>query len=338
MNGRKAKQTFLARFWQFILLVSLTCRVVSAEVDSATVESGDEALESISDELSMVTEQLAQDLQRELISQVTEETSGSGRTSLIGEGEILQVHVIEDQSFDALYQVRPGGYIILPRVGRVRVAGVDLKSAEDRVRVALEKAQQLIDATVLIERPSTGYSDESSIIFLAGAFDKEGPKRVASGVTQSLIGVLLAEPVDDLADFSRVKVLRREDGKSVVIDVDVQAILEGRVPRSEDVLVIPGDIIVLPSSPTVYVTGNVTTPGMLKIEDEEPLTAYTAILRSGGFARFASKKRVYVVRNLGGGTTRKIKVDISKVQDGQAVDVVLQARDIVVVPEKWFSW
>ncbi len=297
----------------------------------------DETISGASESVSLPV-QIAQDLQRELIQQVAAESSGTGRTSSIGEGEILQLHVIEDQTFDQLYQVRPGGYIILPRVGRVPVAGKNLEQAEEEVRIALEKAQQLIDATVLIERPTTGYSDESSIIFLAGAFEKQGPKRAAAGVTQSLISVLLGETTKDLADFSQVRVLRREDGKAVVINVDVQAILDGRQPRSEDVLIIPGDIIVLPLSPTVYVSGNVATPGMLKIEDDEPLTAYTAILKSGGFARFANKKKVYVVRSLGEGKTEKIPVDIRAVQKGKEPDIVLQGRDVVVVPEKWFSW
>ena len=288
--------------------------------------------------VKLFTDQLAEDLQRELVEQVAGEYASGGRSSLIGEGEILQLHVIEDQTFDNLYQVRPGGYVILPRVGRVNVAGKDLEGAEDEVRRALEKAQQLIDATVLIERPTAGYSDESSVIFLAGAFTKQGPKRVATGVSQSLIAVLLGEITDPLADFSNVRILRREDGESVVIEVDVQGIFDGERPRSDDVLIIPGDIIVLPTSPTVYVTGNVATPGMLKIEDEEPLTAYTAILRSGGFARFANKKKVYVVRNNGEGNTEKIEVNIARVQSGRAHDIELKARDIVVVPERWFSW
>ena len=132
--------------------------------------------------------------------------------------------------------------------------------------------------------------------------------------------------------------MRREDGNAVVIRVDVQSILDGRKPRSDDVLIIPGDIVVLPFSPTVYVTGNVATPGMLKIEDDEPLTAYTAILKSGGFARFANKKKVYVVRSKADGETEKISVNIRDVQAGKDADIVLQGRDVVVVPEKWFSW
>ena len=302
-----------------------------------TVDSVASVLEEAADGVALA-EQLAQDLQRELIEQVATEVSATGRAASISEGEILQLHVIEDQTFDQLYQVRPGGYIILPRVGRVRVAGLGLEGAEEAVRIALEKAQQLIDATVLIERPASGYSDESSIVFLAGAFEKQGPKRVAAGVTQSLIGLLLGEITRDLADFSKVRVLRREDGKAVVIRVDVQSILDGLIPRSEDVLIIPGYIVVLPFSPTVYVTGNVATPGMLKIEDDEPLTAYTAILKSGGFARFANKKKVYIVRSDVNGETEKISVNIRDVQAGKEADVVLQGRDVVVVPEKWFSW
>ncbi len=328
-----------------IWLVTVFCAGAQSAVAQGEPEAGtEEVIDSVSKALEgaaagvALAEQLSQDLQRDLIEQVSAEVSSSGRSAAISEGEILQLHVIEDQTFDQLYQVRPGGYIILPRVGRVRVSGLDLVGAEEAVRIALEKAQQLIDATVLIERPTSGYSDESSIIYLAGAFEKQGPKRVAAGVTQSLIGVLLGEVTQDLADFSKVRVLRREDGEAVVIRVDVQAIFDGRKPRSQDVLIIPGDIIVLPYSPTVYVTGNVATPGMLKLEGDEPLTAYTAILKSGGFARFANKKKVFVVRSKEDGETEKISVNIRDVESGKEPDIVLQGRDVVVVPEKWFSW
>ncbi len=285
-----------------------------------------------------LSKQLSDELQRELMARAASDTNRTGRGSVISEGEILQIHVLEDEAFDQLYQVRPGGYVILPRVGRVQVADLNLEEAEEALVQALEKAQQLIDATVLIERPSAGYSDESSIVFLAGAFDRQGPKRVAAGVTQSLIGLLLGEATDPLADFSKVRVLRREEGDSKVLSINVQAIFDGTLPRSEDILIVPGDIVVLPRSPTVYVTGNVTTPGMIKLESDEPLTAYTAILKSGGFARFASRKRVYVVRRLEAGATERIEVNIKKVQEGKEPDVVLQALDVVVVPEKFLSF
>ncbi|MCS1411341.1 MAG: hypothetical protein M2R45_04541 [Verrucomicrobia subdivision 3 bacterium] len=43
-----------------------------------------------------------------------------------------------------------------------------------------------------------------------------------------------------------------------------------------------------------------------------------AILKSGGFARFAKRKKVFAVRSLDGGKTEKIPVNIKRVQSRKA--------------------
>jgi protein involved in polysaccharide export with SLBB domain len=88
----------------------------------------------------------------------------------------------------------------------------------------------------------------------------------------------------------------------------------------------------------IYVTGNVLKPGPMKLLPDDELTAYSAILRAGGFGRFANKKSVYVLRDLGNGTKKKIPVSIKELQTSGGMDVILQSKDIVVVREKFFSF
>ena len=100
-----------------------------------------------------------------------------------------------------------------------------------------------------------------------------------------------------------------------------------------------GDIVMVPAyANVIYVTGNVLKPGAIKLLPDDELTAYSAILRAGGFARFANRKKVYVLRDMGDGAKKKIPVSIKELQSGKGTDVVLQSKDIVVVPEKFFSW
>jgi polysaccharide export outer membrane protein len=96
--------------------------------------------------------------------------------------------------------------------------------------------------------------------------------------------------------------------------------------------------VIPPFAPVVYVTGNVERPGTLRLFQDETLTAYAAILRAGGFARFANLKKVYVVRDLGNGEKAHIPLNIKDVQRGEAPDIILQGKDIVVVPERFFSF
>lgn len=260
-------------------------------------------------------------------------------TKLILPGEVLQLFVLEDETFNGLYQVRSGGYIILPRVGRVAVVGKDLNEAQNLIRQALESTQ-LKQATVLIERSPGIYGEgNSDVIYLAGEFKTTGPLRIAPGVKPTLVTTIIRSGgLTENADLTHVKLLRLESGKSLVEEVNVQAIMEGAGLQS-DLDLNPGDIIVVPSyAPLIYVTGNVVKPGVIQLSPDEELTAYSAILRCGGFARFAKTRGVYVLRDRGNGEKTRIPVDIKQVQSGKMSDVILQGKDIVVVPEKFFSF
>ena len=57
--------------------------------------------------------------------------------------------VAEDGSFNKTYVVRAEGYILVPRVGRIQVAGLDMKAAEKRIHdvfCAAYKLDDVIDA------------------------------------------------------------------------------------------------------------------------------------------------------------------------------------------------
>lgn len=268
-----------------------------------------------------------------------QEKMGVSQSDILLPGQAVQLIVVEDESFNGLYQIRRGGYIVLPRIGRVPIAGKDMVSAEKVLKEMLE-GNQLRQATVMIERTGGGYESESGdVIYLAGEFSTPGPMRIAEGFSPTLVTTILRSGgMSKVADLTHVKLLRLQNGKPLVEEVNVQAILEGSGLPS-DLALNPGDIVVVPAfSPIVYVTGNVLRPGILQISADEQLTAYSAVLRSGGFARFAKVKGVYVMRDHGNGEKSKIPINIKDVQAGKIPDVVLTGQDIVVVPESWFSW
>jgi protein involved in polysaccharide export with SLBB domain len=261
------------------------------------------------------------------------------QSNIVLPGDSLQIFVLEDEAFNGIYQVRRGGYVILPRIGRVSVAGKDLAAAEKTVKESLE-ATQLRQGTVMIERTRGDVEEESSgVIYLAGEFNTPGPMKIPAGFAPTIVTTILRSGgVTPQADLMHVKLLRLESNKALVEDIDVKGILEGN-GLTLDLSLNPGDIVVVPSfTPIVYVTGNVKTPGIQKLFQDEELTAYTAILRAGGFARFANLKRVYVIRDYGAGEKQKQPVNIKDVQAGKVADIVLRPKDIVVVPESFFSF
>ena len=92
----------------------------------------------------------------------------------------------------------------------------------------------------------------------------------------------------------------------------------------------------------VYVWGQVRTQGAIEIPANESFTAGKAILRAGGFADFANKKKVKLVRSGKPGSTDKQTFELNMVEileEGKTEkDQLLQADDFIIVPARLVNW
>ena len=92
----------------------------------------------------------------------------------------------------------------------------------------------------------------------------------------------------------------------------------------------------------VYVWGQVRNQGPIDVALNENLTAGKAILRAGGFADFANKKRVKVVRGGGadGAGNRRFELNMVEIlENGKTEnDVVLQPDDFIIVPSRLINF
>lgn len=272
--------------------------------------------------------------------------SGGSDPDTVNPGDSLRLIVAEDDTYNAIYPVKRDGNITVKGVGRVMVGGKHISEAEAAVKAVLEETQ-LQKATVTLEfvnkkdPPSEGgpMPTETVVIYLAGEFITPGPLKIPEGVSPTLITTIIRSGgITPSGDLTRTKLLRIENGQGAVEEINVAAILSGNIPPT-DIALNPGDIIMIPAfAPVVYVTGNVNKPGTLRLFQDETLTAYAAILRAGGFARFANLKKCTVVRDLGNGEKIQMPLNVKEIQKGLAPDIVLQGKDIVVVPESFFSF
>jgi protein involved in polysaccharide export with SLBB domain len=92
----------------------------------------------------------------------------------------------------------------------------------------------------------------------------------------------------------------------------------------------------------IYVWGQVHTQGAIEISVNENLTVGTAILRAGGFADFANKKRVKLIRSEGpdGSTKKTIELNMVEVlEDGKVEkDLPVQPNDFIIVPSRLINF
>ncbi|PWU19378.1 MAG: hypothetical protein C5B50_06670 [Verrucomicrobia bacterium] len=89
----------------------------------------------------------------------------------------------------------------------------------------------------------------------------------------------------------------------------------------------------------VYVTGQVRNSGGYDIPAGDTLTVSRAILNAGGFSDFSDKRNVRLIRKTAAGEqTRTINVQEIWTKGKLNDDVLVQAGDLIVVPERLVKW
>ena len=117
-----------------------------------------------------------------------------------------------------------------------------------------------------------------------------------------------------------------------------------KVPLERDyyykaTVIIALDVAGLKSPGRVYVTGQVRNQGPLDIPPDETFTVSKAILRAGGFADFANKRKVKLVRKEGASTeTTIVDVELVVKKGRTDKDPVVEADDTIIVPERLINF
>src|SRR5256714_8485422 len=93
-----------------------------------------------------------------------------------------------------------------------------------------------------------------------------------------------------------------------------------------------GDIVTIPEAEQVYVVGNVYAPKSLPLKESLPVSRPIAM--AGGPLRDSKTDRVHVVRHSSvAGSQSEIYVNLTAIARKKEDDLVLQANDIIEVPE-----
>jgi len=132
--------------------------------------------------------------------------------------------------------------------------------------------------------------------------------------------VLIIRPKNPVA--GRMTLQEAETGRESIIKVTLQEVLAGD-PR-HNIAITHGDSIVVPRMPLFFVTGEVKKPGMYRLE--KGMRVLQGISKGEGLTPKAAKKRVTIVREVGG----------KKVEIKATMDTPVLPGDTIVVPESFF--
>lgn len=251
-------------------------------------------------------------------------TKPSGQESLlIGPGDLLHVTVLREPELAEQVRVRDSGDVNLPLIGNVHVAGLDPSMAADRIAALYLKENYLKhpDVDVLVQQ----YASEP--VSVLGQVKKPGTYMITA--PRTLLDLLaMAGGLTPVAD--RHIMIERAPGAK---QREERVFLSNRAHDElmANVMIDPGDRILIPKAGIVYVLGDVGRPGGYVMENESRMTVMQAIAAAGGVNRTASEKKARIIHNLSGAFDAE-ELPLRQIEKGEAPDELLHANDVIYIP------
>ena len=244
---------------------------------------------------------------------------------LISAGDLVQVDVIDTPDMEQQVRVSDAGVVPLAYLGDVKVAGETPSDAAAQIRGLLvaKNIMKHPQVTVRVEEYATGDVSVLGQVHTPGSYPLTTP--------QSILKVLsLAGGLTDSAD-RHVTIRRHGSGE----ELEYYAANDSKEALAEVPLVHPGDTVLIPSAPVVYVMGDVGKPGGYPIAtNDSQLSMMQAITMAGSANKTAIQSHVRLIRTVDG-QKLDIPVHLDQIQKGKLTDIALKPNDIVYVP---FSW
>ena len=246
----------------------------------------------------------------------------------IGKDDLLGIQVYDSPEITRTVRVNPEGLIRLPMLKEtIRVEGLFPADVEVLIADELKREQLLVDPFVTV----TVAEYHSRPISVNGAV-KNPTVFQAIGTVNLLDAIAKAGGFSDQAGGELIITRPNGDtGTQSVQRIPVRALIDG-TDALLNVKLTGGEQIRVPVVGTVIVAGNVHDSGVFPVQDTGTTTVMTAIAQAKGVGDFAPKK-AYIYRNDQQGTRHEIEVDLEGIKKRKTQDVVLQARDILYVPD-----
>ncbi len=245
----------------------------------------------------------------------------------IGAQDLLAVSVFELPELNQTVRVSDDGSITLAMLGKVDVAGLTPQDLEKRLVAALE-SKWLRSAHVSV------FIQQYQKVAVLGAVARPGMYEIYGRTTLlqilSQAGGLTPAAMDEITIFRETSPGRKE---KLAID-SRELFVKGNTAL--DVALQPRDVVSVPVDEviTVYVYGEVRTPGALQVKASKRLSLLQAVAQAGGTTEWASRGKVVVSRtDRATGKTVRIPASLDRIVAGRAADLVLRDGDVVTVPE-----
>jgi polysaccharide biosynthesis/export protein len=240
---------------------------------------------------------------------------------VLGPGDEADVTVYGAPDLSGHTRVGADGNISMPLIGYIRVAGLSSSEAEAAIEAQLRQANVLNDPRVSVfvkEYTNSGIS-VSGEVAKPGFYSAVGPHRLFD-VLQAAGG-----PTDRAA--SKVVINHRDQADSTTVPISKDPVQMA----GSNVVLRPGDTVVVPRAGIVYVLGEVTRPGGYVLNSTGGITVLQVVAVAGGATHLASAGKTRLLHRTGSGFQEQ-RVDLKKLLRGKTGDVAVRDEDILFVP------
>jgi polysaccharide export outer membrane protein len=260
--------------------------------------------------------------------------AGAPQDYRIGPEDVLSISVTDAPEFSGRFRVNQSGELVMTSLPNpIKAAGLTPVELSNELRQALEDAKLYRDPTVNV------FVEEyrSQSVTVVGAVTKPGlyPLQKRTTVIQAVSEAGLMPTTGNRITLISAKSGSMPDPASAQTaqTFELGKLMSGKDP-SVNVEVHDGDVINVATADVVYVVGAVTKAGGFVQQDRSAaVSALQAIALAEGFSPIAAPHNGLIIRRNADGTAREnIPVDLSKIMSGKQSDVLLEANDILFVP------
>ncbi|MDD5594934.1 MAG: SLBB domain-containing protein [Candidatus Omnitrophica bacterium] len=245
---------------------------------------------------------------------------------IIHPNDVLEISVYNEPDLDKTVRVSEVGTVNYPLLGNIKAGGLSVRSLEKNIADLLAE-DYLVNPQVHVFLKEYG-----SKISVLGQVKKPGSFELKGSLTV-MEAIALAGDFTETGNPAVVKVIRRSRDKEKIYDIDTTKITE-QGDKSQDLELLPGDVVSVEEYGRISVLGQVDKPGSFVLK--RGLTVLEAIALAGGFTKIAEIDGTRVVREENG-KKRVFPIKASAIMKGyKTYDIILLPGDTIVVPESFF--
>jgi len=258
---------------------------------------------------------------------------------VLGPGDQFLLEIADLEELNGkTHRIDNDGTVTLPLVGRIRAAGLTLPQFESdldkKLLNQLREPHITVTVTETLSQPVTvlgqvntpgvhqirGSHALAEVLSLAGGLKPDAGYRVT--VTRKAeYGTL---PLHNI----RVDAANRVSTGEVIVSDIIEAL-----NPADNIQILPYDVITVPRSRIVYVMGEVRKPGGFTLDQRNSVPILQVLAMAEGLTPAAAKKKTIIMRQEPGSDRRsEIPLDLGKVMNGKDANIMLQADDILFVP------